>query len=637
MYPPSPSLTAQLTRDEWDGLDYLPFILTKKGLFGFFIINCGIMGGLVTFQQKPAFIVSTPSYYALIASLILLGTATVAHLEAILLNLSRMTPFILCAREQGATAAETILRSYFPAPGLRDAWETKSWLLVFAYIIYYPSYAVIGLKSALLYESASSTDPYLHVNDWACYTLLVFYSIVQLYLLAIAAYLWKRPTGLRWDPVSIADILVLFRHCNFLNNFEGSSIADRQSMIQQLGDIRLHLRYWKRENGDFWHGFGTVASDTRKISMISMKELALIRYNSAWSVANPVSVYVHFTLAFLLMILFILGVSITPELTPNRSYCWKPSGLSRSHANLILDVVLTSVVGVLSDFWASLSIFVAHTEPLAQMASPKGGPAKHTLLLNYTSSFLPVKIYDAFRNRHWKLVRVVLWELIQRSFPTLVGTSIVVYSGYSGESSSSCVICFSMPLFIVVIVGLAACAGSIVYELLLASVFRRTPRDYLSIADIVSWSSTSSLLHPAATDNAPLESPLADPLHVEVEGEKSKRWYMQHRLELQLSRFRLGYAKVPNREYYAFGITDKEPERLPAVRPTHLARRLEVVESTLGEEECLAKELEIVVGNGSISYDKLVSASENTMVTHDDGNIVNLQHQNEQEQPEEGN
>ncbi|GJD05314.1 phosphoribosylaminoimidazole-succinocarboxamide synthase [Colletotrichum higginsianum] len=368
-----------------------------------------------------------------------------------------------------------------------------------------------------------------------------------------------------------------------------------------------------------------------------MKELALIRYNSAWSVANPVSVYVHFSLAFLLMILFILGVSITPELTPHRSYCWEPSGLSRSHANLILDVVLTSVVGVLSDFWASLSIFVAHTEPLAQMASPKGGPAKHTLLLNYTSSFLPVKIYDAFRNKHWKLVRVVIWELIQRSFPTLVGNSIVVYSRYPGESGDSCVICFSMPLFIVIIVGLAACAGSIVYELLLASVFRRTPRDYLSIADIVSWSSTSSLLHPAATENAQRESPLADPLHVEVEGEKSKRWYMQHRLELQLSRFRLGYAKVPDREYYAFGITDEEPERLPAVRPTHLARRLEVVESELGEEEGIAKGLEIVVGNGSISYDKLVSASEDTMVTHDDGNIFNHPHQNEEEQPEEGN
>ncbi|GJD05313.1 phosphoribosylaminoimidazole-succinocarboxamide synthase [Colletotrichum higginsianum] len=218
------------------------------------------MGGLITFQQKPAFIVGASSYSVLTAALILLGTATVAHLEAILLNLSRMTPFILCARKQGATAAETILRSYFPAPRLRDAWKTRSWMLLSAYFIYYPSYAVLGLKSALLYESASSDDPYLHVNDWACYTLLVFYSIAQLYLLVVVAYLWKRPTGLRWDPVSIADILVLFRHCNFVNNFEGSSIADRQSMIQELGDTRLHLGYWRRENGDFWHGFGTDAS-----------------------------------------------------------------------------------------------------------------------------------------------------------------------------------------------------------------------------------------------------------------------------------------------------------------------------------------------------------------------------------------
>ncbi|KAJ0159106.1 hypothetical protein CTA2_10312 [Colletotrichum tanaceti] len=252
---PSPGLTKKAAQEGWDSLDYLPLLLTKKGLSAFLILNCAIMEGLVTLQQKPAFIVNTASYYALTASLILLGTATVAHLEAVFLSLSRMRPFILCARNEGATAADTILGRYFPAPRLRDAWETGSWMLLVAYAIYLPSYALLGLKSALLYESISSDE--LNTNDWACYTLLVFYGITQFYLLAVMAYLWKRPTGLRWDPVSIADVLVLFRHCNFLNTFEGSSIAERQSMVENLGNTRVYLRYWSRENGDFWQGFGT--------------------------------------------------------------------------------------------------------------------------------------------------------------------------------------------------------------------------------------------------------------------------------------------------------------------------------------------------------------------------------------------
>ncbi|KAK1728483.1 uncharacterized protein BDZ83DRAFT_129041 [Colletotrichum acutatum] len=407
-----------------------------------------------------------------------------------LLNLFRMTPFILCARKQGATAGQTILRSYFPSPSFRDAWETKNWLLMLAYTIYYPSYSVIGFKSALLYESWDDTDIRLHVNDWACYTLIAFYSVIQLYLIIVFVYLWRHKTGLQWDPVSIADILVLFRHSNVLKYFEGSSIAQRQSMFENLEKIPMYLKYWKAENGKYWHGFGTddiesedispnVRADSSnpigepgiaqspvelrdltqsgsshpdqspdasshlsgdsKTSPVSMDTLALIRYNSAWAVANPMSVYCHFFLAFSLMILFTVGISITPSITPDRGYCWAPQNLSRNWANFLLDVILTTAVSFLSDFWAALSLFVVHTEPLARMARPSesGEPAKYTLLLNYTSSFLPIRIYNAFTNKHWKLVRIMFWELLQRLFPTLIGTSIIVYSRVNSDSLSS--------------------------------------------------------------------------------------------------------------------------------------------------------------------------------------------------------
>ncbi|KAK1713468.1 hypothetical protein BDP67DRAFT_39657 [Colletotrichum lupini] len=250
-------LTTVPTIPKRDKLDYRPFILSNAALFSSITINCGILAGLIVFEKRTSFVVSTPAYYALLALLILIGTCTVAHLEAMLLNLFRMMPFILCARKQGATAGETILRSYFPAPSFRDAWGTKNWLLILAYTIYIPSYCVIGFKSALLYQSWDDTDVRLHVNDWACYTLIAFYSVIQLYLIIVVIYLWQRKTGLRWDPVSIADILVLFRHSNVLKYFEGSSIAKRESMFENLEKIPIYLRYWEAKNGKCWHGFGT--------------------------------------------------------------------------------------------------------------------------------------------------------------------------------------------------------------------------------------------------------------------------------------------------------------------------------------------------------------------------------------------
>ncbi|EXF78971.1 hypothetical protein CFIO01_10038 [Colletotrichum fioriniae PJ7] len=631
-------LTKKSRIAERDKLDYRPFILSNAALFGSLIINCGILAGLIVFEKRTYFVVSTPAYYALLASLILIGTCTVTHLEAMLLNLFRMMPFILCAREQGATMGQTILRSYFPSPSFWDAWETKNWLLMLAYTIYYPSYSVIGFKSALLYESWDDTDIRLHVNDWACYTLIAFYSVIQLYLIIVIIYLWQHKTGVRWDPVSIADILVLFRHSNTLKYFEGSSIAQRQSMVKNLEKIPLHLKYWGAEDSKCWHGFGiddAGSSDDDKTSPVPIDTLALIRYNSAWAVANPISVYFHFFLAFSLMVLFTVGISITPSITPDGGYCWAPQNLSRNWANFLLDVVLTTAVSFLSDFWAALSLFVVHTEPLARMARPSesGEPAKYTLLLNYTSSFLPVRIYNAFMNKHWKLVRIMFWELLQRLFPTLIGTSIIVYSRVN---SDGCVVCFSMPLFIVVIVGLASCAGLIFFELLLASVFRRTPRDYLSIADIVSWSSTSQLLHREAdsTNSDESEYDIDDPLDVDVHGEKGKRWYMQSRLELQLKQYRLGYAKVPGQEYYAFGITDEIPEKLPEVRPTRLARKLELKKQTT-EESGLPEELDIVMRNRFKTFERLLLESEDTTVSYDNGEIFQHQIGNEPERTDE--
>lgn len=253
------------------------------------------------------------------------------------------------------------------------------------------------------------------------------------------------------------------------------------------------------------------------------------------------------------------------------------------------------------------------------MPSGSGELAKSTLLLNYTSSFLPFRIYNAFTNKHWKLTRIMFWELLQRLFPTLIGTSIIVYSRVN---SDRCVVCFSMPLFIVVIAGLALCAGLVVSELYLGSVFRRTPRDYLSIADIVSWSSTSQLLYHEENSSKVDDSKYDDPLNIDVHGEKGKRWYMQHRLELQLKQYHLGYAKVTCQEYYAFDITEETPEKLPEVRSSRLARNLELKRQRINEIE-LPTKLDIVRRNGFKAFDRLIAESEDTKVTVDDKIVHN--------------
>ncbi|KAK1462906.1 hypothetical protein CCUS01_08498 [Colletotrichum cuscutae] len=368
-------LTTVPTVPKRDKLYYRPFILSNAALFSSITINCGILAGLIVFEKRTYFVVSIPAYYALLALLILIGTCT------------------------GATAGETILRSYFPAPSFRDAGGTKNWLLILACTIYIPSYSIIGFKSALLYESWDDTD-YWEAENGKCWHGFGTDDTESGDILPDVKAKIPKPAGDR----RIAQSSVELRHLTPSGLDHPNQSPNASPRVS--GEC---ISVKPTESGSH-----PGSSDDGKSSMISIRTLALIRYNSAWAVANPLSVYIHFSLAFSLMVLFILGISIIPSVTPDGGHCWEPRNLSLNWGIVLFDVVLTTTVSLLSNFWAALSLFVAHTEPLARMARPSepGEAAKNTLLLNYTCSFLPVRIYNAFMNKHWKLVRIMFWELL---------------------------------------------------------------------------------------------------------------------------------------------------------------------------------------------------------------------------------
>jgi hypothetical protein len=195
------------------------------------------------------------AYFFLQVSPIVIGTITSSTLDAIILTLSRITPFMRCASPSGDTAGNTILRSYFPLPSFLDTIATRSHHLIFSHVFYFLSFVVLGLKASLL-STKNSHYTYAYVTPWALYSLLGLYASIAVYIVAIIIYLHDRPTGLRneWDTITIADHLTLFRHSDFLDKFEGSCIADRKSMLARLGGIRLKLGYW-RHGDKWWFGF----------------------------------------------------------------------------------------------------------------------------------------------------------------------------------------------------------------------------------------------------------------------------------------------------------------------------------------------------------------------------------------------
>lgn len=187
---------------------------------------------------------------------VVIGTITVAFLEGITITLNRLTPFVLCASKDGAIAGDTVLGQYFPIISFTQAWNTRNILLLFAWLMREVGYLIQPLKAGLLNTTEDGT---VIVAQWALISLIVIYSLVGFFIIAVMCWLrGNKPTGLRWDPVSIADHLMLFRHSNFLKSFEGTDIAERKSIFETLKQLRLRLGYWRRDNGEIWHGFGMV-------------------------------------------------------------------------------------------------------------------------------------------------------------------------------------------------------------------------------------------------------------------------------------------------------------------------------------------------------------------------------------------
>jgi len=258
------SQSAGLALDEpdtpLDELRFRPFVLKPWFLFLVITFNIIIISLLIVLCIKPKFeLLNEWAYFVLQIFPTVIGTITTATLEAVITALSRITPFMRCARPDGDAAATSILLPYVPLLGPINSIRSGNWILFWANFILWLGYPVLGLKAALL--SASINDGVAEVTNWTLYALLTAYVIITVFIACVVIFLERHPTGLRegWDTVDIADHLVLFRKSDFLDKFEGSCVATKESMGEVFAGMKVKLGFWPQESdGGRWFGFREV-------------------------------------------------------------------------------------------------------------------------------------------------------------------------------------------------------------------------------------------------------------------------------------------------------------------------------------------------------------------------------------------
>ncbi|KAF1997720.1 hypothetical protein P154DRAFT_524588 [Amniculicola lignicola CBS 123094] len=538
-----------------DELDFMPTMLRAWALGAVMVFNLIVLALLLYLWLRGSLEFTNPWGY-LIVQIVppIIGTITASLWRSIAVNISRVMPYILAASPSGAILGKSILGSYFPGLSLRNALQTRNGLLVFVWILDFLSATLLSFKASLLNTYDYRSFIQVIVTPWSLYALIGVYIFMVVVLIWLIIFLQRNThTGLRWDPVSLADHVALFRKSDFLQRFEGTDIADRDSMMERLWSDRIKLGYWRvtrpsqPERVEIWHGFakfekkepvlkgkGAAKSQSKTSHQVNRvqttsvqatcrpteqpietKEYSTIQvsktryYDIAFNLEHKAAyAWMVFTVLLIALLITALALGMADGIETSISYGW---------STVVFQVIITFMTIMYTWFWQDVDTFTRTMQPFRRMYKPL--PASENLLLEYSCLPPGVVTYVAFQNEHWKVAWTSIISLLQRLLPILCGASTTVVPA----ANDGRIIYASKPLFITMIIWLSCYFFLIPYEVFSDGVLKHLPRGYSSIADLVSWIYASKILRAEA----------GEPFDVPVEKPRNERWYMETRLRLK--------------------------------------------------------------------------------------------------------
>jgi len=133
----------------------------------------------------------------------------------------------------------------------------------------------VSLKVALLATTLRPATPdkganwTLTLRTYPALALIGGYILMATYTAFIGFQLKGKSTGLKWDPVSIADFISLFAKCNALKYFEPLELRHETTAKQAMSmHQRFRLGYWmKRSEGsppETVYGIGVCFGDSNR-------------------------------------------------------------------------------------------------------------------------------------------------------------------------------------------------------------------------------------------------------------------------------------------------------------------------------------------------------------------------------------
>ncbi|KAI9733424.1 MAG: hypothetical protein M1834_003508 [Cirrosporium novae-zelandiae] len=469
----------------------------------------------------------------------ILGMIIVLWVQVVQNALYRITPFLTVSRYDTPASRSLPCLSLFPTrflvPDL-SGFANGQFLLGTSSIVFWLSYFTIPLQSAVfqtkLYNINGQGFWYWTTVRPVAWTLVALYILLVANLLCILFAFWRRRTGLKWDPTSLADIIVIMRSSNILHDYDQTETAqdlrgllperhqrlgywatsDRGDVVSYslseenaplrrrsllLGKLRdkLPLRGYYRNAGNFDVEQQRPLKSATAGSFQADIHSSSVRYRFIPWYLRETFVVAWMVMAAVLVIAFVV-VSFVKQAVEQGFLPRLPSATDSqgvSPSNLLFSFLPSLLGMILFLAWQSFDMAFRSLQPFARLASPDGAEAEKTVLLGYTHC-LPIEVtIRAALAGDFRVALISLNSLLSSAIPILAGG---VFTAQFHISSQTVLMTAQMPSFYVLVVFTIIYALST--SLLWPTRKRYLPHSIRTIPDLISFLYQSPLLNDTA-------------------------------------------------------------------------------------------------------------------------------------------
>jgi len=317
-------------------------------------------------------------------------------------------------------------------------------------IIFWLSLFTVPLQSSFFQTRYYSLDGQ-DVWRWTAvrpvgWTLLILYVLLAIALVLVLLRFSRQDTGLRWDPKSIADLLVLLHSANIVSDFAGSEIKRTAQTGHASKNYNIDssssrpneaLDSFEEGNVRDDHSSGGKAKATHRLAEPEHNRQRSIpsRLDSFQTDAHSPAVQwtpwflrdtfvVAWTVSALVLTLAFIVVSFLYHAVEDGFLPLLPaptSPLGFSPANFLYSFLPSLLGMILFLAWQPIDFYFRGLQPFATLSDPHGTTAENSLLLDYTACFpIEVSLKAAFAG-HYKVSWISFISLLSITIPVLSG------------------------------------------------------------------------------------------------------------------------------------------------------------------------------------------------------------------------